>query len=61
MDIEFHQTPMGRRFYETTMPSMVKQLSDLTGAVQQLVSLIQQGIDTDNKRMAKKEPTITHF
>ena len=40
---------------------MVKQLSDLTGAVQQLVTLMQQGIDTDNERMAKKERTITHF
>ena len=61
MDMEFHQTPLGRRFYEITMPSMVKQLSDLTGAVQQLVTLMQQGIDTDNERMAKKERTITHF
>lgn len=54
MNVDFHQTAMGRNFYENTMPAMVKQLAHLTDAVQQLVELVQQGIDADTERMAKK-------
>jgi len=55
MDGDFHRTVMGQRFYEHTMPNMIKQLADLTDAVQQLVDLVRQGIDADKEYMAKKD------
>jgi len=55
MNVDFHQTSMGRQFYEHTMPTMVQQLTELTKAVQQLVGLIQQGLDADSERAAKKD------
>ena len=55
MNAEFFQTAMGQRFYEHTMPDMVQQLADLTDAVNQLVGLVQQGVDADRERMDKKD------
>jgi len=55
MDEDFHRTMMGQRFYEHTMPDMVQQLADLTDAVNQLVGLVQQGVDADRERMDKKD------
>jgi len=55
MDGDFHRTVMGQRFYEHTMPDMIRQLADLTDTVQQLVDLVRQGIDSDKERMAKKD------
>mgnify|MGYP003135674060 CR=1 FL=1 len=55
MNVDFHQTIMGQNFYEGTMPAMVRQLTALTEAVQQLVELVQQGVDADKERMAKKD------
>ena len=55
MNVDFHQTVMGRDFYERTMPAMVRQLADLTDAVNQLVGLVQQGVDADRERMDKKD------
>ena len=55
MNAEFFQTAMGQRFYEHTMPDMVQQLADLTDAVNQLVDLLQQGINADKERIDKKD------
>jgi len=55
MNEEFFKTVMGQRFYEHTMPDMVQQLADLTDAVNQLVGLVQQGVDADRERMDKKD------
>ena len=55
MNEEFFQTAMGRDFYERTMPALVRQLADLTDAVQQLTGLVQQGLDADKDRMDKKD------
>ena len=55
MNEEFFKTVMGQRFYEHTMPDMVQQLADLTNAVNQLVGLVQQGVDADRERMDKKD------
>jgi len=55
MGMDFHQTVMGRQFYECTMPAMVRQLAELSTAIQQLVELAQQGVAIDKERMAKKE------
>jgi len=55
MGMDFHQTVMGRQFYERTMPAMVRQLAELSTAIQQLVELAQQGVAIDKERMAKKE------
>ena len=52
---EFHQTGMGKDFYEGTMPALVRQLTDLTDAVQQLVELVREGVDADRERMDKKD------
>jgi len=55
MNAEFFQTAMGQRFYEHTMPDMVQQLADLTDVVNQLVDLLQQGINADKERIDKKD------
>jgi len=55
MDVDFYQTGMGKQFYEHTMPAMVTQLAELTEAIQKLAVLMQQGLDADNDRSAKKD------
>ena len=36
-DIEFHRTQMGHRFYEQTMPSLVRELTRLNDLIERLV------------------------
>ena len=36
-DIDFHRTQMGRRFYEQTMPSLVRELTRLNDLIERLV------------------------
>ena len=55
MNEEFFKTVMGQRFYEHTMPDMVQQLADLTDVVNQLVDLLQKGINADKERIDKKD------
>ena len=50
---DFHQTAMGRTFYEHTMPSTVRQLAELTIAVKELAELVQNGLEADKERLAK--------
>ncbi len=35
--IPFHQTPMGRRFYESTMPELVRELARLNKNLERLI------------------------
>ncbi len=36
--IPFHQTPMGRRFYESTMPALVRELARLNKNLERFVA-----------------------
>jgi hypothetical protein len=38
-NIEFFQTLMGRRYYESTMPEIAKQLKRIADALERLVEL----------------------
>ena len=49
MGPEFHQTAMGRQFYEQTMPQMVKYLKELTECVKELTQMVKTGVELDNK------------
>jgi hypothetical protein len=40
---QFYQTPMGRRFYEHTMPELVAQLARVGDAVQALLVVWAKG------------------
>ena len=37
-DVQFHQTRMGRTFYEHTLPELVKQLTRLNDLLEKLVA-----------------------
>lgn len=39
---EFFQTYMGQRFYETTMPQLVRQLERLNDNLERLVAVAEQ-------------------
>ena len=47
MGPEFHQTGMGRQFYEKTMPMLVKELRELKECVKELTQMVKTGIDSD--------------
>jgi len=47
MGPEFHQTVMGRQFYEQTMPRLVKELQELKECVKELTQIVKAGIDSD--------------
>ena len=40
-DVPFHQTRMGRRFYESTMPRLVDELARLTDQLERLVARLE--------------------
>lgn len=48
-DIEFHQTRMGQRFYESTMPALVRELIRLNGNIERLLAVVagDAKVDTD--------------
>ena len=39
MGPEFFQTPMGRRFYEHTVPELVRQITRVADALEALIAL----------------------
>ena len=47
MGPEFHQTGMGRQFYEQTMPQLVKELRELKECVKELTQMVKTGITSD--------------
>ena len=50
--IEFFRTPMGQRFFEATMPSLVRELARLNQNLERLVALAE-------KREAKLAEPVT--
>jgi hypothetical protein len=42
-DIPFHQTPMGRDFFDRTMPELVKQLARIAALLEKLAERDAQG------------------
>lgn len=40
-DIPFHATIMGRRFYEATMPDLVRELARLNKNLERLLALVE--------------------
>lgn len=43
--IEFFRTPMGQRFFEATMPSLVRELARLNQNLERLVALVEKPTD----------------
>ncbi len=52
--IEFFRTPMGQRFFEATMPSLVRELARLNQNLEQLVALAEKQSAT-----AEPAPAVT--
>jgi hypothetical protein len=51
MPPEFFQTPMGRRFYEHTMPELAKQLERVADALEALLAkLAKKELEQEPKR-----------
>ncbi len=46
-EIPFYKTRMGHRFYESTMPALVKQLERLNELLERLVDQRQDHEDTE--------------
>jgi len=42
-DIPFYRTQMGQRFYEGTVPSLVRELSRLNANLERLVTTAERG------------------
>lgn len=40
-DVQFHQTRMGQRFYESTMPDLVRELTRLNGNIERLLAVVE--------------------
>lgn len=48
-DIPFFRTQMGQRFYEATMPTLVRELAKLNSNLERLLVVLER----------KPEPTVT--
>ncbi len=54
-DVPFHLTRMGARFYEHTVPELVRQLEWLNGNLERLVEV--RGADGDPEPKDVQKPT----
>lgn len=43
MGINFHETVMGRRFYDVQLPSLIKSIDRLAKAVEEQNALLKEG------------------
>lgn len=43
--IEFFRTPMGQRFFESTMPSLVRELARLNTNLERLVAVVEKSAE----------------
>ena len=43
MGINFHETVMGRRFYDAQLPSLIKSIDRLAKAVEEQNALLKEG------------------
>lgn len=55
---EFFRTPMGQRFYESTMPSLVRELARLNTNVERLLAVIERDAEkpAEGQSATPKEP-----
>ena len=58
MGPEFFQTGMGRKYYEQTMPMLVKQMELLNQNLAALTKLIQQNAETDRQHIESKRVRV---
>ena len=54
---DFHQTVMGRMFYEGTMPALVRQLERLNSNIEQLLAADPSGVTIGDILHAMKTQT----
>lgn len=52
-DVPFYRTQMGHRFYESTAPSLVRELARLNDNLERLVELVER-----KERPVEAEPSI---
>lgn len=45
--IEFHETVQGRRYYESTLPALVRELEKLNAELARLAGLLERRRDAD--------------
>ncbi|ATB46001.1 hypothetical protein [Corallococcus macrosporus] len=55
----FFQTHMGQRFYESTMPQLVRELTRLNDNVERLVAVAEQLAKQKEARSVEPAPTTT--
>ena len=51
---EFFRTQMGHRFYESTMPSLVRELARLNTNLERLLAVVERSAEKPDE----KEPTL---
>ena len=54
-DVEFHQTRMGRTFYEHTMPELARQLARIASALETLAPALPDPAEATPK---SSEPSV---
>jgi len=57
MGPEFHQTGLGRQFYEITMPAIAKSLAEVVVELRALTEMVKDGVESDKEIRQSKEPT----
>ena len=55
-EVQFHQTSMGQRFYEHTMPELVRQLIRLNDLLEKIAGGIT-AVTTDQRDETKDSPS----
>ena len=53
---EFFRTQMGHRFYESTMPSLVRELARLNTNLERLVAVVEKGAEPPAEGDAASAP-----
>ena len=56
MSIEFHLTVMGHRYYESTLPDLVRQLTRLNANLERLMDVAQRNPNPDAPPDETPEP-----
>lgn len=53
---DFFRTPMGQRFYEATMPSLVRELARLNRNIERLLDVVEKDATSDEPKLADDAP-----
>lgn len=56
-DTLFHQTRMGQRFYESTVPDLVRELARLNGNIERLLVVVEGDAKVDATEAALPDAT----